>query len=74
MSCLTSPLAISVGASGAIMGLMGAFLSDIIMTWHKSDPVQRKMNLFQTIFVIVITMIFSATPFVDAGAHFGIFC
>jgi len=70
-SCLTRPNEIGVGASGAIMGLMGAFLSEIIMTWKKSDPRIRKMMLFQVILVISITMLFSISQYVDGAAHFG---
>jgi len=71
MSCLISYSTIGVGASGAIMGLMGGYLSEIIMTWHKTEPTVRKTNLFQAIIVIVITMLISISPYVDAGAHFG---
>jgi len=71
MSCLLRPAAISVGASGAIMGLMGAYLSEIFLTWHKTDPRFRRLNLFQTLFVIAITMLISISPYIDAGAHFG---
>lgn len=86
MSCLIEPKSLSVGASGAIMGLMGrrerersvlmngglgALLSETILTWHKTDPNVRKIMLFQLIFAIVVTFMFSFWKYVDFGAHFG---
>eukprot|EP01114_Cavostelium_apophysatum_P017521 TRINITY_DN5226_c0_g1_i1.p1 TRINITY_DN5226_c0_g1~~TRINITY_DN5226_c0_g1_i1.p1 ORF type:complete len:330 (-),score=52.92 TRINITY_DN5226_c0_g1_i1:15-1004(-) len=71
MSCLIRYNTLSVGASGAIMGLMGGYLAEIIMTWHKTDPRLRQTSLIQLVFVIVITMVISASPYIDAGAHFG---
>lgn len=49
------------------MGLMGGFLSETIMTWNKTAPIIRRINLFQAVFVIIITMIISSIPYVDAG-------
>jgi len=71
MSCLLSPASISVGASGALMGLLGGALAECIMTWDKSDPRTRKVMLFQILLAIGITMIFSSSQYIDASAHFG---
>ena len=69
MSCLLRPLTLSVGASGAIMGLMGGYLVETLTTWHSTEPLTRKINLIQVVFVVCLTMILSAIPYVDASAH-----
>ena len=56
---------------GALLGLMGGYLSEILLTWHKSDPRMRKINLIQAVVIVVITMLFSASKYIDASAHFG---
>lgn len=71
MSCLLQPGSLSVGASGAIMGLMGAMLSETLLMWHKTEPNTRKIMLSQLLFTIVITFLFSLWKYVDFGAHFG---
>jgi membrane associated rhomboid family serine protease len=71
MSCLLNPTAISVGASGALMGLLGAYLADILMSWSRMEKLARMMALFQTLFWIAITMLFGFSTFVDTAAHFG---
>jgi len=71
MSCLLRPNYISVGASGAIMGLMGGYLAEIILTWHKTEQQTRKTNLIQMLITIAVIMLLSAIPYIDIGAHFG---
>lgn len=53
------------------MGLMGAYLADVIATWHKTEPMQRKATLIQTIIWITITMLLGVSQFIDTAAHFG---
>ncbi len=62
---------LSVGASGALMGLLGAALAEAFMTWSVTDPRTRNVNVFQISLAIVITMIFSSSAYIDASAHFG---
>lgn len=71
MSCLLLPNTISVGASGAIMGLIGCFLGEILMTWMKTDQRTRRLNLIQVSLIIIIIMLISFAPFIDIAAHFG---
>lgn len=67
---MTAPL-VSVGASSALMALMGAHLSETVCKWHSTNPLERKVTLVQVIAWIVLTLALSALPFVDAGAHIG---
>jgi len=71
MSCLLKPKSIGVGSSGAIMGLMGGYLSEIILLWGKTDNTTRKIQLTQVTIVIIFTLVLSTVPFIDFGAHFG---
>jgi len=69
-SCV-QPYSLSVGASGAIMGLLGGNLAEVLWNSGKYDATQRKITLGSLIFIIVITMIFSSAPFIDWSAHLG---
>eukprot|EP01116_Phalansterium_solitarium_P004387 TRINITY_DN15396_c0_g1_i1.p2 TRINITY_DN15396_c0_g1~~TRINITY_DN15396_c0_g1_i1.p2 ORF type:complete len:334 (-),score=104.39 TRINITY_DN15396_c0_g1_i1:317-1318(-) len=71
MSCLLSPGTLSVGSSGAIMGVMGALLIESLMSWHKTDPNQRRVNLFSLVLTIVVIMLLGASRYIDAAGHFG---
>lgn len=71
MSCLLNPGSISVGASGALMGMMGGYLAETILTWQKTDPNQRKMALTQSLIWVGITLLFGFSTYVDNAAHFG---
>ncbi len=53
------PDSISVGASGALFGLLGASLADLLTHWSTIDASARKMQLFQQILTIVIWMMIS---------------
>jgi len=70
-SCLIRPNTVSVGASGALMGMLGAFFAQVILTWNKTDPAERRLNLIQAIFWIFVTFVFGFSKFVDTAAHAG---
>jgi len=72
LSCITSPSASGVGASGAISGLMGAHLISILITWNKTNKVLRSSMLTQILFWIVILLITGiGSRYIDFWAHFG---
>ncbi|XP_027352689.1 RHOMBOID-like protein 1 [Abrus precatorius] len=60
---------ISVGASGALFGLLGGMLSELITNWSLYE---KKLGaLFTLVFVIVINLAVGILPHVDNFAHIG---
>eukprot|EP00897_Mesotaenium_endlicherianum_P000926 jgi/Mesen1/10834/ME000093S10355 len=60
---------ISVGASGALFGLIGATLSELLVNW--SLYAQRAAALMTLLFLIAINLVFGLMPYVDNFAHLG---
>ena len=69
-SCVMSPTSVSVGASGAIMGILVALGIQIYCKPDPRDPIEKNM-LFQLIFMLVVGLIMGLSPYVDMSAHFG---
>ncbi|ONK76929.1 uncharacterized protein A4U43_C02F1350 [Asparagus officinalis] len=63
------PNDISVGASGALFGLLGSMLSELLTNW--SIYVYKFAALFILIFIIVINLALGLFPQVDNFAHIG---
>lgn len=65
------PLAASVGASGAIMGLIGCTILDIILNWKiYVNPLRNLLILLaEVVFLVIIGMV--VMPGVDNFAHIG---
>lgn len=73
-SCVFTPGSISVGSSGALCGLVGAWLPFILITWHQTLPRDVKLRnaqLFIVITSIILCIPLSLLPMVDWAAHFG---
>ena len=71
-SVCVHPNSISVGASGALFGLLGGSLADLLVHWTSLDPQVRKMQLIQQIVMIVIWMFISfGIQYIDGWAHLG---
>jgi len=51
-SCVFHPNLISAGASGSVMGLMGAYLSEIVLTWQRTESSSRRSSLIFCLAVI----------------------
>jgi len=72
LSCVLAPNATSVGASGAISGLLGAHLVLILLTWNKTNPTLRASNLTQIIFwVLLLILTPIGSRYIDFWGHFG---
>ncbi|TVU23276.1 hypothetical protein EJB05_25631 [Eragrostis curvula] len=69
MSALFLQSNISVGASGALFGLIGSMLSELITNW--SLYANKVAALLTLIFVIVLNLALGILPRVDNFAHIG---
>lgn len=74
LSCIVRPDTISVGSSGAVLGILTSWLVWIIFRWNKIPIVLRTPRNIQLVVVvgaITITMAFSFSGSVDWAAHIG---
>jgi rhomboid protease GluP len=71
-SMATLPVRVSVGASGAIFGLLGALLAFLLVN-HRSVPasVLRPLRSSALSFVVFNTLFGAAVPIIDQSAHIG---
>ena len=60
---------VSVGASGALMGLVGASASEIIVNWEAHQ--HRTRSLAYIIFFVFVSLMFGLMPLVDNFTHIG---
>ena len=79
LSVIFMPQAVSVGSSGAVMGLFGAKLSELTLRMFEdketrqqlvAHEVRREQGFAVTCSVIVV-LLFSFVPYVDWAAHVG---
>ncbi|CAD5193465.1 unnamed protein product [Musa acuminata subsp. malaccensis] len=69
MSCFSIQSNISVGASGALFGLLGAMLSELITNWTIYS--NKCAALLTLMVVIAINLVVGVVPHVDSSAHIG---
>ena len=71
-SAVLLPDALSVGASGALMGVLGATVAVLAMAWHEGgdeDKAARRGALISAVVMAAMVAVFSLVPFVDWAAH-----
>jgi len=72
LSCVCSPYNVSVGASGALFGMMGANISYICMNWHTIlNPQSQLCNAFCMIFINIVIGMGWTKGNIDNWAHMG---
>eukprot|EP00980_Cylindrotheca_fusiformis_P009684 scaffold2141_cov120-Cylindrotheca_fusiformis.AAC.19 len=79
LSVIKMPGAISVGSSGAVMGLFGAKLAEVIVRFCDRDKTTqgriahqvRKEQCAGVTCSVIVVMLFSFIPYVDWSAHLG---
>jgi membrane associated rhomboid family serine protease len=79
LSVIFMPQAVSVGSSGAVMGLFGAKLAEIVLrVCERDDTVQsrvahkvRKEQCCAVTCSVIVVLLFSFVPYVDWAAHVG---
>jgi len=74
LSCVATPNKLSVGSSGALCGIMGAWAPFLIITWHQVLPRDQKVRNAQLFLVVVSDLLLiplSFLPMVDWAAHIG---
>eukprot|EP00484_Ammonia_sp_Unknown_P023013 CAMPEP_0197037014 /NCGR_PEP_ID=MMETSP1384-20130603/14333_1 /TAXON_ID=29189 /ORGANISM="Ammonia sp." /LENGTH=319 /DNA_ID=CAMNT_0042467261 /DNA_START=73 /DNA_END=1035 /DNA_ORIENTATION=+ len=73
LSCVGSPGSISVGASGALLGIIGAYMVWILLNWNNRDilpqPCPRMCTMITWLFIIF--MIGISMTGIDNLAHLG---
>ncbi|XP_078431336.1 RHOMBOID-like protein 1 isoform X2 [Wolffia australiana] len=69
LSCLSMESEISVGASGALFGLLGAMLSELITNW--SIYANKFVALLTLLVIVAINLSVGIIPHVDSSAHVG---
>lgn len=68
-----NPDALSVGASGALFGLLGAALAELLLLWARLEPSMRRMQLIQLVILIVVWMLISFKVKVKGDASIFLF-
>jgi len=73
-SCVVAPDSLSVGASGALCGLLGAWIVFICITWQQTSPMDiphRRAESRRVVLSAVFIAGISFLPMLDLGAHVG---
>lgn len=73
-SCCFLPDSVGVGSSGALLGMLSAWIVWIVFRWKKIPEQcrgQRNCQLGMVIASVAITLGMSFSQYVDWGAHFG---
>eukprot|EP01107_Rhizomastix_libera_P009512 TRINITY_DN25609_c0_g1_i1.p1 TRINITY_DN25609_c0_g1~~TRINITY_DN25609_c0_g1_i1.p1 ORF type:complete len:336 (-),score=83.12 TRINITY_DN25609_c0_g1_i1:72-1079(-) len=70
LSVTAKPDTISVGASGAILGVTGAYLADLLFS-DDHDKMTKRIGIFQLVLFIIFSLAIGFTKFIDFTGHLG---
>lgn len=70
-SAIFTPQSVTVGASGALFGLLGAYLAELITNCHLLSMREGCCAFVSLFFSIAINLAIGLVPFVDNFAHIG---
>jgi len=70
-SCIFEPSTITVASSAAINGFLYAHLTELIITWQRTEKVQRNLALLQIAVITTIVALFGFISLVDNSANAG---
>lgn len=73
-SAIWSPDSLSIGSSGALCGIVGAWPPFVVLTWSPTlphDGPQRNCLMVMVVLSIVVLTAFSFVPMADWAAHLG---
>lgn len=59
-SAVAAPTTIGIGASGAIVGLIGARMAQLVVEWNERDPTQRSQQAWQSVFFLIMLTLIGA--------------
>jgi len=73
LSCVGSPCSVSVGASGALLGIIGAYMAWIILNWNNRELLPQPLPRMCTMiwWLIIIFIIGLSVTGIDNYAHLG---
>jgi len=71
MSCLVQPHTVSVASTGALMGVMSAYLAQLMILWRTFDKFQRNLQLTQLLIFFLLLAVLSFSPYVDLSGLLG---
>jgi membrane associated rhomboid family serine protease len=73
MSCLIYYDSVSVGASTALMGVLGAYCTELALKWKKMDPTVRRSTVYPTLIMVILVLLFSflGSTYIDGAGHLG---
>jgi len=71
MSCIIQPHTVSVASTGAFLGVMSAYFSQVAISWRTFDKFQRNLQLTQLLIFFALLAGLSFSPYVDLSGHLG---
>jgi len=71
LSAAAGPMKLAVGASTAGFGLIGVWLAELLLSWHKLGPARGRSAIWVGIMLTSVISMSMVTPSVDLFGHLG---